>query len=129
MAAEQTTGIRWGRIVAGAFLLEIALIALFVPFLMWWEMESLVPFVPFGCLGLGFAAGWWVVRKVRSRPVLHGVLAGVLATVIYLLLGLTNPDGIQSIVALYGPFLFALSNALKIVGTAAGAFANRSRIA
>ena len=123
MAAEHATGIRWGRIVAGAFFLEIALIVLFVPLLAWWEMASLVPFVPFGCLGLGFAAGWWVVRKVRSRPILHGVLVGILATVIYLLLCLANPDGIAAIVAAYGPFLFVLSNVMKIVGAAAGSFA------
>ena len=121
-------GIQWGRVVAGAFLLEVALIVLFVPLSLRTGMAPLVPFVPVGCLALGFVFGWWVVRKVRSRPVLHGTLVGIVATAIYLILGLANPEGIGSVVAAYGPFLFVLANVLRIAGCAAAGFVYRSRL-
>src|SRR6266446_6702268 len=115
--------IQWGRIVAGAFLLEIALIVLFIPISLWTGMPPLIPFVPIGCLVLGFLFGWWTVRKVRSRPVLHATLVGILATLIYLALCLLNPGGLSAVVAAYGPFLFVLANLLRIVGCVTGGLA------
>jgi len=61
--------IQWGRVIVGAFLLEAALIALFVPMLGWLGAERVVPYVPFGGYRAGIAV--WLVgrRKVRSRSV------------------------------------------------------------
>ena len=120
--------LQWGRIVAGALLLEVALIIVFVPLLLSFDVAKVVPFVVIGCFVFGFAITWWVVRKVRGRPVLHGTLIGVLATAIYILLGVAQPGGIGPVVALYGPFLFFSGNALRILGCAAGGYACRSRM-
>ena len=122
-----STKLQWGRIIAGAFLLEVALIVVFVPPLMLLDPTTVVPIVPVGCFVLGFAISWWAVRKVRARFVLHATLIGVLATAIYLLLGVAQPGGIGPIVTMYGPFLFFAANVLRILGCTAAGFAYRSR--
>jgi hypothetical protein len=54
-------------------------------------------------------------------------LIGILATIIYVGLCMTNPDGgIAAVIAMYGPVLFVVGNGLRIVGTTAGAWAYRS---
>ena len=120
--------IHWGRIIAGAVLLEVALIAVFVPLLALSDVTVIVRIVPIGTFAFGYLFGWWVVRKVPGRPVLHGTLVGVLATVIYLALIIAQPGGAAPVVAMYGPFLFVLGNALRIVGCAAAGFAYRRRM-
>ena len=117
--------LQWGRIVAGAFLLEGALIVAFVPLLLSLDASTIVPIVPVGVFVFGFVISWWIVRKVRAHRVLHGALIGVLATVIYLVLCMIQPSGIGPVVAMYGPFLFILGNALRILGCAAGGLAQR----
>jgi hypothetical protein len=123
-----STKLQWGRIVAGAFLLELALFVVFVPLLVSFDVPTVVPFVVVGCFVFGFVISWWMVRKVRGRHVLHATLIGVLATAIYLLLGVAQPGGIAPVVAIYGPILFFLGNALRILGCAAGGYAGRTRM-
>lgn len=124
--SEASTKLRWGWIVLGAILLEVALIVLFIPMLRFTDISKIAPFAGVGTFGLGFLISWWIVRKVPGRRVLHATLIGVLATVIYVGLCMTSPDGIASVVAMYGPFLFFFGNGLRIVGCAAGGFAYRS---
>src|SRR5688572_18673849 len=78
--------LQWGRIVVGALLLEIALIIVFVPLLMVSPTPLVLNLVVVGCVVFGFVVSWWAVRRVRSRPVFHATLIGVLATLIYLAL-------------------------------------------
>jgi cytochrome c oxidase assembly factor CtaG len=117
--------IRWGRIIAGAFCLELALIILFVPLISVFSIPTLAPFVVAGCFAVGFLVSWLFLRKVPERRPLHGALIGVLATLIYLGLGMFAPGGIGSIIASYGTLLFILANAMRIAGSIAGAFAIR----
>ena len=122
-ALQNSARLRWGWIVAGAVILEVGLIILFVPMLRFMDISRLAPFAGIGTFGLGFLVSWWVVRKVPGRRLLHGALIGVLATIIYVGLCMTNPDGgIASVVAMYGPVLFVVGNGLRIVGTMAGAW-------
>jgi hypothetical protein len=123
-----STRIRWGRIIAGAFLLELALAVVFVPLLVVVELARLIPFVVAGCFVFGFACGWWVARKLRARQVFHATAAGILATALYLGLGVFNPDGgIRAIVEMYGPATFVLANLMRILGCTAGGWASRAR--
>jgi len=122
-ALQNSAKLRWGWIVAGAVILEVGLIILFIPMLRFMDISRLAPFAGIGTFGLGFLVSWWVVRKVPGRRLLHGALIGVLATIIYVGLCMTNPDGgIASVVAMYGPVLFVVGNGLRIVGTIAGAW-------
>ena len=124
---QDSSKLRWGWIIAGAFILEIALIILFIPMLQFVDISRIAPFAGIGTFGLGFLVSWWIVRKVPGRRLLHGVLIGILATIIYVGLCLTNPDGIGSVIAMYGPVLFVVGNGLRIVGTTAGAWFYGSR--
>ena len=120
--------LQWGRIIVGALLVEIALIIVFIPLLAVADIQTLIPFVVAGVFVFGFAITWCLARKVRSRHVLHGTLIGVIATVLYLLLCMAQPDGgISAVVAMYGPVVFVLANLLRIVGCAAGGLAARPR--
>jgi len=117
-----STRLRWGRIVAGAFLLEVVLIAVLIPPMQIFGLEKVIPFVSPAVFLLGFGVAWWILRKVPHRAVMHGMLIGIVATAIYLLLALANPDGISSIIAAYGPFTFIVGNGLRILGCAAGGY-------
>ena len=120
--------LQWGRIVAGALLVEIALMIVFVPLLAFTQAPWLMRLIAVGCFVFGFVISRWMVRKVRSRPVLHGALIGVLATVIYLGLCLAAPGGIGPVIEMYGPFLFVLGNGLRIAGCMAGGLALRQPV-
>lgn len=124
---QDSSKLRWGWIVAGAVILEVALIILFIPMLRFMDISQIAPYAGIATFGLGFLVSWWVVGKVHGRRVLHGALIGIVATIIYVGLCMANPDGIASVVAMYGPILFVVGNGLRIVGTTAGAWFYRSR--
>src|SRR5262245_50467556 len=127
---EEATRIRWGRIIAGGFLLELALIIVLVPLLAVAEISRLIPLVVVVLFVFGVACGWWVARKLRSRQVFHATAAGVVATIIYVGLCMFNPDGgLRGVVNAYGPVTFVLGNLVRIVGCTAGGFAKRARSA
>ena len=119
-ALKNPAKLRWGWIIAGAVILEVALIIMFVPMLMYSDISKIAPYAGIGTFGLGFLVSWWIVGKVPGRHVLHGALIGIVATIIYLGLCMANPNGIASVVAMYGPVLFVVGNGVRIVGTIAG---------
>lgn len=133
--------VRWGRIVAGALLLEAALFAVLIPIGMVFGMpappgaghqplDTTVFFiaVPIACAVLGFLFGLWVARNA-ARAILHGALLGVVATIIYLAICSIPPSTISAAAAMYGAPLFVAVNGLRIVGCVAGAaYAQRRRV-
>src|SRR5215510_6190532 len=84
------TGIRWGRIVIGAVLLEALLIVAAIP-LLGFIPNPLAPgaqnasgdytvffvTVTAACFLVGALLGWWVARPLTSQFLLHGALTGV----------------------------------------------------
>jgi hypothetical protein len=113
---------RWGRIIAGAFLLELILIIVLVPPLQILGAEKVIPFAGPVVLILSFGVAWWILRKVPQRRVLHGAWIGILATAIYTVMSLFNPSGIRGVVAMYGTVVFIVDNGLRILGCVAGAY-------
>ena len=122
--------LHWGRIAGGAVLLEILLLAVLVPIGLAFGMPGMpgatdftVFFVavPIGCLAGGVAVTRWMLRGVSSRRLVHGLLIGVGATLLYLALVAFQPGGIAAVAAGYGPPLFWASNALRIAGCVLGA--------
>src|SRR5262245_24547986 len=111
------------RALVAAFLLELVLVALTIPVVALFGMEAFIPFVPAVCAAVGFPFGWWAARKMQSGFVLQGTLVGIVATLIYFGIILATQGSIRPAVELYGPFLFVLANAAKILGCIAGAFA------
>jgi hypothetical protein len=128
-----SAGIRWGRIVIGAVLIETALIVAAVP-LLGFVANPFAPgaqgsgdftiffvTVTVACFVAGALFGWWVARPLSSKFVLHGALTGIVATGIYLGICSIPPTTIAAVVAGYGPFWFFLANGLRIVGASLGA--------
>jgi hypothetical protein len=129
--------IRWGRIVIGGVLIEVALIVAAVP-LLGFVANPFAPgaqgsgnftiffvSVTVACFVAGAIVGWWVARPLSSRFVLHGALTGIVATAIYLGICSIPPTTIAAVVAGYGPFWFFLANGLRIVGASMGAAYHR----
>lgn len=110
----------WGRIIAGALLLEIVLFIVFIPLLSSYTIPELSPYISAGCFVFGFLAGRWTVKKVAANHLMHGLLVGIFATAIYIALCAVSPGGVAAVVAGYGTAWFVLGNAMRIVGCIAG---------
>jgi len=103
--------IRWGLVLIGAFLAELALVVIAIFATLLTGQESLVYIVPPASFVAVFAAGIWVARKV-SHPVLHGVLVGIGSILIYVGITLGGPE----------PIAYIVAHALKVAGGALGGF-------
>lgn len=122
--------LHWGRILSGAFVLELLLFVVLIPIGLTFGMpgapgatDFTVFFiaVPVGCFLAGCAIAAWMLRTVLSRRALHGALLGVVATLIYLAICAAQPGGVSAVIQGYGLLLFWASQALRIAGCVFGA--------
>jgi putative membrane protein (TIGR04086 family) len=107
-----SVGIRWLRVLLGGFLAEVLVIALVIPISLLFGKNTLTYAAPAASLLACFLLAIWVGRRLDSRFVLHGVLVGVVATLIYVALTRGGPE----------PPAYLVAHALKILGGAAGGF-------
>lgn len=132
--------IHWVRIVLTALLLEVAITAVVAPFGLIFgnplnppvngAASNNAPYftaAAIGCALLGFLFGKWVARAAGSQQALHGLLLGIVATIIYVGLCSLAPGGLTAVITAYSPALYGLFNVLRIAGCwAGGASAGRS---
>src|ERR1700746_1801186 len=111
----------WGRVVGLAFALEATLFVTLVPLQKLLSLRPWFVAVTIGCVLFGYVAGRFAARGLTSGAVLHGLLVGVVAKIIYIILCLVAPGGLAAAIALYGAPLYVSLNALRIVGCVAGA--------
>jgi len=104
------TGIRWLRIQLGGFLAEISVIAPVLPLALLFGKNTLTYSAPAASLLACFLFAIWVGRRLTSQFVLHGILVGVVATLIYVALTRGAPE----------PPAYLIAHALKLLGGAAG---------
>jgi hypothetical protein len=102
--------IQWGRVVLAAFLMELVLFAIAAPLFLSGAGRVLVYVVPPAALIATFAVTVWLGRRIKANFVLHGVLIGVVGTLMYVGLTRAQPE----------PWQYWLAHALKVVGGAAG---------
>lgn len=79
----------WRRIIVAAIWSELLVWALYIPSLRYalrYEGSAAAVITPLQMFLPLFLGGLWIARKIESRFVLHGVLAAILANVLYLLL-------------------------------------------
>jgi putative membrane protein (TIGR04086 family) len=112
-----STGIRWGRILLGGFLAEVALIIAIVPLGLRLGDNFLHYTAPPGSFLTCFLGAIWVCRRIESRFILHGTLVGVVAALIYVALTRAHPE----------PFAYVMAHALKLAGGACGGFIAQRR--
>ena len=103
--------IRWVRIVVAAVLVEVVLLGMAIPLNMSESGRAilLAIVIPLCVLG-AFIGGWWAARGAGGLFLLHGLLVGVIAALIYAVLTWK--------VSLPTPYIVA--NYLKLLGGAAG---------
>jgi putative membrane protein (TIGR04086 family) len=104
--------IRWGWVLLGGFLAELVIFAVVIPLSLLTGRESLVYSAPAASFVATFAIGLWVAHKAPQRRVLHGILVGVVATLIYIGISLGRPE----------PIAYIVAHVLKVFGGAAGGY-------
>jgi hypothetical protein len=113
-----TSSLRWGRILLGGSLAEVLLIAAVIPVYAAGGNEAIITAIAVGGSFLVFLpVAWWLGRTIE-RPILHGVLMGVAAAVIYLAISvigrMVDPNAPPM------PLIYYLGHALKLAGGAVG---------
>ena len=104
--------IRWGWILLGGFLAELAIFVIVIPLSLLAGQESLLYSAPPASFVAALVFGIWVARKAPQRRVLHGTLVGVVSMLIYIVISLGRPE----------PVAYILAHLLKVLGGAAGGF-------
>jgi len=107
-----STGIHWLRVLLGGFLAEVSVIALVLPIALLAGKNTLTYTAPAASLLACFVFALWVGRRLTSHFVLHGILVGVVATLIYVALTRGGPE----------PLAYLIAHALKLLGGTAGGF-------
>ena len=102
--------IRWGWVLLGALLANVAVTALIVPIALLDGPEHLGYVAPPASFVGVLVVGYWIARKAPQRAVLHGLLVGLIAMLIYI------PVELAAEVT----FAHVLSSALKVLGGVAG---------
>ena len=101
--------IQWGRVLLAALLMELVLFAIAVPLYLSGAGQVNFYVVPPVALVSTFAVTMWLGRGIRTNFVLHGVLIGVVGTLMYIALTRAQPE----------PWQYWLAHGLKVVGGAA----------
>ena len=109
--------IRWGWILLGGFLAELAVFLIVIPLSLLAGQKSLLYSAPPASFVATFVFGIWVARKASQQRVLHGVLVGVGAMLIYLGITFGQPE----------PIAYIIAHVLKVLGGAAGGFVAMKR--
>lgn len=104
--------IRWGWVLLGGLLAELVVFAIVIPLSFLAGRESLPYSASPASFVATFAFGLWVAQKSPQRRVLHGILVGVVATLIYVGTSLGRPE----------PIAYVVAHVLKVLGGAAGGF-------
>ena len=110
--------IRWGWVLLGGLVAEILIFAIAIPTAIFAGEGSLLYTAPTASLVATLVCGWWVARKATHLRVLHGILVGAAAIVIYVAMSLGRPE----------PLAYVVAHALKVVGGAAGGYVSLGRI-
>ena len=120
----------WGRIALGGFLVELVLMALTVPIVIWGSETAVLYLGVIGSLVASFLFGIWVARRAVSRHVLHGVLVGVVAMLIYgLIFVAATPFAPPEQQAEPQPLIYyAVGHGFKLLGGALGGLVAARRL-
>src|SRR5437763_1223517 len=94
-------GIRWLRVLLAGFLAEVSVIAFVLPLALLFGKGTLTYTASAFSLLACFVFAIWVGRRLTSHFVLHGILVGVVATLIYVALTRGGPE----------PFAYLLAHA------------------
>ncbi len=104
--------IHWVRVSIGGFLAEASVFVVVIPVFKLSGQHALLFAAPAASLVMCFLFAVWVGRRLESRFVLHGLLVGVVATLLYVALTRAHPE----------PVAYLVAHGLKLLGGAGGGF-------
>lgn len=113
--------IRWGLVLIGGLLAEVVVLGLFVAVVSLASFEAGQYATPAASFAGTFLLAVWAGRKLESSFVLHGLLIGVVAVMVYTGLGLLNPESGPL------PFVYIVAHGFKLVGGIAGGLVAQRR--
>ena len=125
--------INWIRVMFAAIWSELLLMAIYIPTIRYGTVFSsfiLLAILVLAFWGPMFLGGLWVARKIESRFILHGVLVGIFANVLYValmpVLSLLIRSQFTSQAQRMDPQVVVILGimfvVLKVLGAAAGAY-------
>jgi hypothetical protein len=97
--------VHWGRAIAGGVCEELAVFAIVFPVLHFFGQTAFLASILVTSAARPFIFAVWVDRHVESHFVLHGLLVGVIAALVYLIAAWGQPE----------PFLYKVAHGLKLV--------------
>jgi uncharacterized membrane protein HdeD (DUF308 family) len=106
--------LHWGRVLAGGICAELAVFAIVFPVLHFFGQTAFLASILISSAALPFLFALWVDRRVESHFVLHGLMVGVVAALMYLIVAWGQPE----------PFLYKVAHGLKLVGGLLGGAAS-----
>ena len=121
--------IRWLRVVIAAFLVELCLALTGIPFVLLMGPSAYVTAVPIACVVVPFVVVWLATRKLPAGRALHGLLIGVVATVMYFALVIGTASIAEAVTAYGGMPMFVGVNALRVISAVIGGYAADRRAA
>ena len=125
--------IQWLRVLLGGVLIEVILVVVLIGGFAAAGVDmsrniSLASSAIIGvsCFAAAFLVVIWLGMGIANHLVLHGLLIGTVATLLYL--GLVVGSGnLSTALAAYGPFTFVLLNGVRILGAALGGVVRERR--
>jgi hypothetical protein len=111
--------IRWGWLLLGALLANVAVTLLVLPVALIDGQERLGYVAPPASFVGVLVVGYWIARKAPQRAVLHGLLVGFFAVLVYVPVLLADEI----------TFAHILASGLKVLGGALGGFVVARRAA
>jgi hypothetical protein len=82
----------WGRVATGGMCAELAVFAVVFPVLHFFGQTAFLASILAASLLMPFLFALWVDRRVESHFGLHGLLVGVVAALLYLLVAWGQPE-------------------------------------
>jgi hypothetical protein len=104
----------WGRVTVGGICAELAVFAIVFPVLHFWGQTAFLASILVTSAALPFIFALWVDRRVESHFVLHGLMVGIVAALMYVVVAWGQPE----------PFLYKVAHGLKLMGGLLGGIAS-----
>ena len=112
------SSLRWGRVVLGGFLAELLLIIAVIPVYATEAGQTVLNIVAVaGSFAAFVPVAWWLGQTI-PRPVLHGVLMGAFAAVVYTLMFVVGKQFDPATPPM--PAIYYVGHLLKLAGGAIG---------
>jgi putative membrane protein (TIGR04086 family) len=117
-SALRMRNLRWGWIVLGGFLAELVIFVIVIPVSLLAGRQSLLYSAPVASFIAAFGFGFFVARKAPDRPLMHGILVGLIAVLLYVGMSFARPE----------PTAYVVAHLLKVLGGALGGYVALKRV-